>query len=316
MDSPKFSQFNITSTPYKTVNKQEIPAYVFIPKDVKSGPRPIIVRFHGGFFIAGDAIYPDWAAQWSLDYTLKHSAILIAPNYRLFPESKGTEILSDIRDLWTWLEKDLPAYLKSIGSDVTPDYSKVLSYGESAGGYLAIQSGLMRPDFIKTIIAAYPMTYIDSPWYCAPSSAEFPKSPMGAPHIPKEAFLGFAAGLEKGKIFTGVAPPERMHLCLAAVQNGLFGLLGDEEELFPARVLEKTNKDVKVPYFFAFHGEQDSAVPCAETVKFVETWKGKFGEESAVVATIDGDHGCDATSTLEDEWLKAGLTGVTKAWIG
>ncbi|KAH6665827.1 Alpha/Beta hydrolase protein [Halenospora varia] len=312
MDSPRFAQFNITSTPYKVINNQEIPVHVLVPKEAQTGPRPLLIHFHGGFLITGHALFPDWAAQWSIDYAIKHSAVIIAPNYRLFPESNGVEILSDVRDFWTWVEKDLPTYLKSIGSDVVPDLTKALSYGESAGGYLAIQSGLMRPDFVKAIIAAYPMTYIDSPWYCVASDS---KSPMGAPQMPKSMFDDHVAALAKGTIFTGAFPPERMGLSLSTLQHGMFTLLGNEDEIHPAKVLAKLSKDTKVPYFFTFHGEQDSAVPPEETVKFVEAWKEKFGGEGVVGTFVKGDHGFDSEDKLDAEWLKPGLEGVTKAWL-
>ena len=80
MDDPKFLTFNITTTPYKTVNDQEMSLYIIIHKGVHNGKRPILVHFHGGFLITGHAIYPDWTTQWSLDYATLHSAIRISAN--------------------------------------------------------------------------------------------------------------------------------------------------------------------------------------------------------------------------------------------
>jgi dipeptidyl aminopeptidase/acylaminoacyl peptidase len=59
MDSPKYAAFNVTSTTYKSVNGQEIPLSVFIPKALQDGKRPLLVHLHGGFLLAGHALYPD-----------------------------------------------------------------------------------------------------------------------------------------------------------------------------------------------------------------------------------------------------------------
>ncbi|KAL2067506.1 hypothetical protein VTL71DRAFT_1931 [Oculimacula yallundae] len=311
MDGPKFGRFNVTTTPYKIVNNQEIALYVIIPKDVYTGKRPVLVHFHGGFLIAGEANYPDWTAKWSLDYTILHSAIRISANYRLLPESNGLDILSDVQDLLTWVETDLPAYLKTIGSDITPDYEKVAVYGESAGGYLAIQAGLKRPDLIKAVIAAYPMTYLERPWYAVASTD---KSPLGAPQLPRAVLDQHIASLEPGAIFTGMFPPARMELALPVLQHGLFPqILGTDESLYPAKILEKMKGDEKVPFLFLMHGTEDTAVPCEHSVDFVRAWGEKFGNGSVLGKFESGEHGFDATATIETPWLKEGLEAVSQA---
>lgn len=254
-----------------------------------------------------------WHAQWALDYATQQSAITISPNYRLMPESTGLEILSDIRDFWTWVQNDLSRYLREIGSDITPDLEKVLAYGESAGGYLAIQSGITRPDLVKAMIAAYPMTYIDSPWYAAASTT---KSPMGAPQVPLKVLEDHIAATPKDQIFTGAFPPDRMMLALSALQNGVIsGMIGTHESLFPARLIEKVEDGQKMPFLFAFHGTEDSAVPCEETKQFLSSWLKKFGSASGLGKFEPGDHGLDVECSLETPWLKDGLVGITKAWL-
>jgi len=57
-------------------------------------------------------------------------------------------------------------------------------------------------------------------------------------------------------------------------------------------------------------------VPVEETEKWVGEWKAKFGEQSASLAVEEGDHGFDHDVKLETEWVKRGLEGVTKAWLG
>ncbi|KUJ17425.1 alpha/beta-hydrolase [Mollisia scopiformis] len=313
-DNTRFEPFNITNHPYKVVNGQEIDLNVLIPKNIHTGKRPIIIHFHGGFLISGDAMFPDWAASWALNYQLQHSAIRISANYRLLPESNGLEILSDVRDLLDWVQNDLAAYLKRIGSDITPDLDQVIVYGESAGGYISLLSGLMKPQFIKAVIAAYPMTYIDSDWY---SKASTDKSPFGTPQLPRKILDDHIAAIKPGSIVTKATPPARLPLGMVALQQGLFGeLIGSDESLRLEKVLVKKSAGEKMPYLYIFHGKGDSAVPCEQSEQFLKEWKAKFGEDSAIGEFQEGEHGFDGESSLEDEWMQRGLTGVTKAWIG
>jgi dipeptidyl aminopeptidase/acylaminoacyl peptidase len=315
MDSPKFSQFNVTKTPYKTINNTQIPLWVLIPKTISANKAkaPIFVHFHGGFLISGTALYPDWSSQYILDYQLQSNAIRISPNYRLLPESTGSDILSDLTSAWKWIAEDLPGYLKSIGSEIIPDYNHVMVFGESAGGYLALQSALLNRSLIKAVIAAYPMIYLDSAWYSLPSDT---KSPFGTPQLPKQILDEHIKKIERGNIVSE-GGMERVPLAISAVQQGRFKeLLGEEEGIYLDNVLGKVKEGGKGPFLFAFHGKEDSAVPVEETEKWVGEWKGKFGEQSVVIALEEGDHGFDHDVTLETSWVKSGLEEVTKVWLG
>ncbi|KAE8449662.1 hypothetical protein EG329_007992 [Mollisiaceae sp. DMI_Dod_QoI] len=322
----RFAPFHITTHAYKAINSQPINLHVLIPKSLPSGKHPLIVHLHGGFLITGDAMFPDWASPWALSYQLQHSAIRISANYRLLPEANGAEILSDIKDLWTWIETSLPSYLKTLAAssssgidiNIEPDFDKVLVYGDSAGGYLAIQSGLMKPNLIKAIIAAYPMTYLDSPWYSTPSTS---KSPFGSPQIPLQVLSEHQARIVPGTIISSATPPARLPLAMVTLQQGLFSkFLGEEEEIYLDRVLAKKGgeaKGGKGPFLWVFHGMGDSAVPWEQSVRFLGEWKGRFGEGSAVGEWREGEHGFDGTATVEgDEWLRRGLEGVTRKWLG
>lgn len=51
MDSPKYSKFDVSAVTYKVVNGQDIKAFVLTPKDIPTGNHPVVVKFHGGFFV-------------------------------------------------------------------------------------------------------------------------------------------------------------------------------------------------------------------------------------------------------------------------
>ncbi len=70
-----------------------------------------------------------------MELVLKHSAVLIAPNHRLLPESTGHDILEDISDVWKWVQNNLQSYVLQLkgGDGVETDLSRIWSQGESAG---------------------------------------------------------------------------------------------------------------------------------------------------------------------------------------
>lgn len=49
------AQFDAYRTAYKHIDAQAIHAVFIIPKQLPSGPRPLLVRFHGGGFCEGEA---------------------------------------------------------------------------------------------------------------------------------------------------------------------------------------------------------------------------------------------------------------------
>ena len=55
----KFDPFNIHTTSYKTVNGHPIGVDVLIPKGIKPGKLPLIVRFHGGYLVSSLLPIPD-----------------------------------------------------------------------------------------------------------------------------------------------------------------------------------------------------------------------------------------------------------------
>lgn len=50
-----FDQFEIFRAPYKLIDDQPIHAFFIVPKTLPPGPRPLLVRFHGGGFVEGEA---------------------------------------------------------------------------------------------------------------------------------------------------------------------------------------------------------------------------------------------------------------------
>lgn len=50
-----FDKFSTFRTAYKLIDDQPIHAFFIVPDNLPSGPRPLLVRFHGGGWVEGEA---------------------------------------------------------------------------------------------------------------------------------------------------------------------------------------------------------------------------------------------------------------------
>ncbi|KAF5878458.1 putative alpha beta hydrolase fold-3 domain protein [Botrytis fragariae] len=320
MDSAKFSQFNVSVKTYKTVRDHEIQAYILVPKNISPGPHPVIVKIHGGGSVAGSGVFAPWFAQYLLTLALRESAIIIAPNYRLLPESTAPEMISDISDFWTWTRT--PSFQSSLPPHITANISHTLLYGDSAGGHLAMLSSLTEPEnTIKACIAAYPQLDIEDEWFCE----KFEKHPFGVPILPTEVLDKHLEKMEKDpskrELVSDTGDPwERLQLILVALQQGRYKeMFGQEEHVYPFRVLQKISRDEvkrKMPFLWLYHGEKDSVLPVAGITKFAGKWREAFGGEGLMVHIEEGaDHGFDTEADVDAGWVKERLDKVVGVWL-
>ncbi|KAI1359607.1 Alpha/Beta hydrolase protein [Xylaria arbuscula] len=315
-----FDPFDIYRSTYDSAG-HSIGVDILIPRANPScNPRPVLVRIHGGFLVTGSSLFPAWFSKWVLDWAEAQSAIIISPDYRLLPEVKGVDILRDIEAFWKWFHSDGPSrHLASVGRhDITLNKNQLLLLGESAGGYLAIQSilsGFARP---TALVVLYPMIDMKADHY----TKEYSKPIVGVPNFPHKTIDDFLETLSTRTAISEADPPERLDLALASVQTGRFlELLGDEPELFildrirGGKFASKSENQPVFPSFFLLHGDQDSAVPAEGSRRFLEILDKVDPAAKYRVAYQPGDHGFDAQATLEDEWLREGLDWVLSQWL-
>ncbi len=100
-----------------------------------------------------------------LDICLTNSAIFIAPDTRLLPAATATEVLDVVEGFWHWLHDTLPTLTTSWNA--FPDLTRLACTGQSAGGYLAVQSALLFPGLsqIKLVASMGGSLNTDTP-YC------------------------------------------------------------------------------------------------------------------------------------------------------
>lgn len=87
---------------------------------------PVIVWFHGGGLTGGNKFIP---AE-----LMDHGYVVVAPNYRLIPDTDVTGCIDDAAEAVAWVIQNIDKY----GGDP----SKVIVSGHSAGGFLTSMIGL------------------------------------------------------------------------------------------------------------------------------------------------------------------------------
>ncbi|KAI9726835.1 MAG: hypothetical protein M1828_000691 [Chrysothrix sp. TS-e1954] len=311
----KFDPFNVLDVTYKTVDSVPIQASVVTSKKICPGAHPVIVHFHGGCLITGHRTYEEWTATWKLTLAERHNAIMIFPDYRLMPEANAADILKDLRDFYTWMVTSLPGVLSP--SNIKPDLSNVLLMGESAGGYLIVQSALLRlyshEITVKALVSSFGMLDMESKHF----TEDYPKTIFGQPMLPVKALDDHIAAVKAGTVppvVTSAVPPARQPFALLSLQHGKFyKLMGTEPWLFPMRNLDSAKHDDLVPMWI-YHGRDDSAVPVENSTVFVDKVK-KLHPQADIKLTLQpGDHGFDATMPLDTNWIQDGIDFIEKFW--
>ncbi|KAJ1555933.1 hypothetical protein HK405_010328 [Cladochytrium tenue] len=394
--SPRFAAFDISWTTYKHIplagsdgSSHALKVYVMVPKrpagnaspadaDATSSattepppqaqpPRKVLAKFHGGGRVAGAALYPDAAfPPWLLALALQQDAVIVAPNYRLLPESSGADVLEDLRDFWRWVaaapdreeeveaaaeeggtgihrdrrhrlpSQSLRAHVIAAHPNAQLDLTRVVAVGQSAGGYLALQSALtvgrwFRADSdtttttttreftgLRAVIAAYP-------------GGVDPDAVGRAFVIPNAAArAAAAAAVERhlqlrpnGVVVSEVVSPERRRLLGALVRSGLYmrhaGARDNAEVWLLNRIQQQQQSGYARPLQLPppqliLHGEDDSVVPVGSSVKYVEEANKLWGPGVVDLVVRPGEHGFDIKLGLDEEWLREKLDKFVQLW--
>ncbi|KAH7030066.1 Alpha/Beta hydrolase protein [Macrophomina phaseolina] len=313
-----FKGFKIFDVTYKVVKSHAIQTSLLVPRTACKGPRPVIVRFHGGGLVSGTRLYAPWFSSYLLKYALDHSAIIISPDYRLLPEACGLDILADISSLWTWLFTSLHTYIllrDPIYSYCGIDMKRIMVSGESAGGWLALQSAFMHPGQIKAILGIFPMLDLGDDHFTHGGR----KSSIGM--LLDNAIVDdyvTSAQTHPDRVVSSIMPPERMDFSVALFQHGRVGeLLGRSRVLYPLELLEEVGRaGTRLPPLLIVHGTDDTVVPVEGSVRFAREWE-TWQRDSAVRLVLrPGEHGFEGKARAEEEsWLREVLEWVADRWL-
>ncbi|CAJ2502905.1 Uu.00g102990.m01.CDS01 [Anthostomella pinea] len=324
---PLLPSFKIYAETYKQVNGQPIDAYIYIPKDLPLGKRPLLVRFHGGAFSEGTC--DSWIHPWIFELALKHGAIMVSPDYRFRPESTLADELDDMGDFWTWVATTLPSVLScpSISPTTPPtpspspelDLTNTAIVGESAGGYLTAQTALLNqtapPIHLRALLMQYPLL----------SLARHLSELEALPETEKVLISVLEAHLSTlkatpGKIVTRVDNGARMELFGSMVHHGQFVsggstlAVGDANAYLDPMLSLETVRGA-VPPTLLFHGREDTSVTVDKSEEWAEKFRRLQPDTPFMFVVRDGEeHIFDRDDTLATPWLKEPIEFVERFW--
>jgi acetyl esterase/lipase len=112
----------------------DIPLIVYTP-DSSAPPRAALLHIHGGGYVVGDA---DAEANWSEWLVAELGCVVVAPDYRLAPETGHPGPVEDCYKTLKWLHDQ--------SGSLNVDRRRIGVYGGSAGGGLAAAVALLARD--------------------------------------------------------------------------------------------------------------------------------------------------------------------------
>ncbi|KAF2484923.1 Alpha/Beta hydrolase protein [Neohortaea acidophila] len=292
-----------------------IPASLLAPKQLQPGKHAVIIRWHGGCFITGHRLFPRWYGSWTLELALTKSAIVLAPDYRLLPEACGPDILQDVKGFYSWLATKGGRHLATLlPAGIQLDLQHLLVFGESAGGWMAVQSAFLPESraSVAAVVARYPMLDLRDTHYCE----AYEKTIFHPPALPLSRDIAdkHVAEIEGRPVVTSAFPPERTPLVVSAMQHGLLGQwLGEDSSLYPIDLLDTEKIDTPI---WILHGLEDNVVPIEGTYRFVHKLRTTSPANKIHLTYEPGMHGFDneANATLDTEWVRSGLTFIGDFW--
>jgi len=117
-----------------------IPAKIYWPEEVTDHQIPLIIYFHGGGFVLGDAESYDRQSKQLASYT---QAAVLCVDYRRAPENRFPAAVQDGIDSVLWaFETD----------QISIDRSKIIVAGDSAGGSMAISASIAAANAGKVLL--------------------------------------------------------------------------------------------------------------------------------------------------------------------
>ena len=237
---------------YKTIGSIEVKADFFSATS-NVDLKPVIIWIHGGGLIFGSRT--DIPTE-QLNFYLKGGYSVVSIDYRLAPETKLPEIVSDVRDAVQWVH--------NYGEDslrIDPD--KIFVVGHSGGAYLALVSGYSKGFRPKAIISFYGYGDIRAEWYTNPDTLNFSDT-----IISTEA----AQQLIRDTVITSASVEDRLALYFYSRQKGNWPVLvtshhPKEQRAWFQDYCPIENIDSKYPPVLLIHGDKDADVPVSESTR-------------------------------------------------
>jgi acetyl esterase/lipase len=271
-----------------------------------------------------------------VQFGASQNAVVVSPEYRLLPEASGTDILDDMEQFWDWVHKSLPSVLSERWPGLSLDLNRVAAAGESAGGYLALQSAALFPAAnIKLVMAQYCAIDLENPAYSPPGPVPSADDPLDE----------YKKALKPGSVRLSSPFPEKWQLTKAILDSGRHReVIGPDERMNLRRNIRQARKlppmwiaqgmhDAMVsfaiylsPYFLRcvkYVGVVDCSMltfsPWAKMAKHIVDGLVAYIRETHPGTPLHysvqpGNHGFDVSHTLEEPWVVEGAEFARKYW--
>jgi len=162
------SNYEKTTVAYRQVGDRKILADVYRPPGTKV--LPVIVYIHGGALIVGsrdldsaeERAHPETRFDL-LRFAQREQIAVVSIDYRLAPETKLPDIVSDVETAFRWLRSRGAAQFRL-------DADRVVVLGCSAGGYLTLVTGYRVRPRPRALVSLYGYGDLTGDWYSKPSA--------------------------------------------------------------------------------------------------------------------------------------------------
>lgn len=244
-------QPNIT---YATANNSELKLDLYLPKD-RSTPKPTLILFHGGGWVAGQK---ERNVLWLLPY-LSMGWAVINVEYRIAQNSLAPAAVEDCRCALRWATYNAARY--------NLDASKFVLTGTSAGGHLALITGMLPS---QNVFDRQCPTNDSTRW-----------AKGTEPQVKVAAVVNWFGITDVTDLLEG---PNAKHYAIE-----WFGSMSNRQEL--ARQVSPLNYvRAGAPPVITIHGDQDNIVPYNHAVQ-LHAALDKAGVPNQLVTIRGGKHG-------------------------
>lgn len=266
-----------TTVTYREVDGHPILADVYRPADDKV--RPVIVWIHGGALIVGHRErVPDRIRQLAGE----RGYALVSIDYRLAPETKLPEIISDIEAAFRWLASD-----GARDFQLNPD--RLVVSGSSAGGYLTLVTGYRVQPRPRALVPFWGYGDLVGDWYSTPSPHPRHNRRAVAREEAAEQTDGTVISDSRHRRGNG------MLIYLHCRQHGTwaktvsdFDPRTQREKIRPFEPVH--NVTDQYPPTLLVHGTVDTDVPFEQSVMMAEQLR-RHGVRHQLMAVDNGEHG-------------------------
>ena len=221
---------------YKTRDGLEIPGYLFLPKNYKSGtPLPTVVHIHGGPTVRADTFGVGSFGNREGQLFASRGYAVVVPNFRITPGLGNKIYTSGFGTIGRQMSEDHEDALKWAIEQGYTDPKRACISGASYGGYAALQAMVKTPDLFKCAIAGlavtdlvYQNTSLSTDYVSDPASVDFWKAIIGVTDL-------------KAKLVQDISPVNNA----SRIKGGVLLYAGQDDVRVPIDQVYRMDKALK-----------------------------------------------------------------------